>query len=250
MTINLNVASGSYGCASPLVLYHVLQFVHATDWSAPPRDAAPAGIFFSVCQRLLLGAEPARALRAPPRDTTTLDYDTATSIATLGTITFVYTGPGGYQTGTGRSGPRSGGQPAATGVSADRRARRVPLAPCASAGVAQPALFPGDHPFRPGRRERQPPIQRRRCKRTRPHQAGGQSRVHRWTHCRQPARGLGVERTAIQLSFILKRYCSGGTVTFSSGFNGASFPGSSINGTSYLALSPSCGAPPPKHQVR
>ena len=44
--------------------------------------------------------------------------------------------------------------------------------------------------------------------------------------------------TGIQLSFNLKRYCSSGTLTYTSALNGMSFSGSAISAVNYTALNP------------
>ena len=47
-----------------------------------------------------------------------------------------------------------------------------------------------------------------------------------------------------QFSFRLKRYCSGGSVPYTSSFNGISFPGSTVGNVTYFSLSPSYVARP------
>ena len=44
--------------------------------------------------------------------------------------------------------------------------------------------------------------------------------------------------TGIQLSFNLKRYCSSGSLTYTSALNGMSFSGSAISAVNYTALNP------------
>ena len=61
---------------------------------------------------------------------------------------------------------------------------------------------------------------------------------------RAGSRRAALPLSHLQFSFRLKRFCSNGTVPYTSAFNGISFPGSTVGNVTYFSLSPSYVARP------
>ena len=118
MRIAINVANSSYVCSGQFKLYHVLEAVDATGWyvhdCASPLHRPHAGCPWPrvVSCRQRRGTDGAvgfccPCLRNVPRTANTLTFTQASSIPSLGSITFIDTSaaspgvPGGFQSGNG-----------------------------------------------------------------------------------------------------------------------------------------------------
>ena len=129
-------------------------------------------------------------------------------------------------------------------------------------GAMQRAVLGGVRPGRPRCHQRQHPGQQRRgmsattaapIRMWRWRETGGS--LHRPTALRLSDRQATpwvprARRRWMQLSIKLLRYCSVGTTTYSSSFNGVSFPGTLVGSTDYSSLAPSYVPPCSSHRCR